>query len=278
MNDSARSSINSGFIKDINKPKCYEVSHHRETPCDGENGFCPLKMVLAQKQAVNVTHNHPLPDGQPRYVEVSVKPLINDNDEIYAIIESAHDITSHLNNHKALSEQKKLSDYKASHDDLTGLPSRDLLMDRLHQSIKQAKRHNNKIAVLFIDLDNFKPINDNFGHQVGDNVLKVIAHRFQKILRQVDTVSRFGGDEFIIIFNSIKQQNDITDVLKKLIKTINKPIIIGSDELKVTSSIGISVYPDDGLETDVLLKHADSAMYKAKKMGRNAYQFFKSSA
>ncbi|MCU7818108.1 MAG: GGDEF domain-containing protein, partial [gamma proteobacterium symbiont of Lucinoma myriamae] len=99
---------------------------------------------------------------------------MNDKGEIYAIIESAHDITSHLKNHEQLSEEKKISDYKASHDNLTGLAGRELLSDRLHQSIKQAKRHNNKLAILFIDLDNFKPINDNFGHQAGDKVLKVI--------------------------------------------------------------------------------------------------------
>ncbi|MCU7819766.1 MAG: GGDEF domain-containing protein, partial [gamma proteobacterium symbiont of Lucinoma myriamae] len=131
------------------------------------------------------------------------------------------------------------------------------------------------LAILFIDLDNFKPINDNFGHQAGDKVLKVIASRFQEILRQVDMVARLGGDEFVIIINSITQHDDILEVLGKLIKTINKPISLNSEEIKVTSSIGISVYPDDGIETDILLNNADKAMYKAKRMGRNAYQFFK---
>lgn len=275
MNDAAKRSMNADFIEDNNNPKCYEISHHRNTPCEGEKDPCPLKMVMAQKQAVQVTHNHPLPNGEAQYVELSARPLMNDKGEIYAIIESAHDITSHLKSHEQLSEEKKISDYKASHDNLTGLPGRELLTDRLQQSIKQAKRHNNKVAILFIDLDNFKPINDNFGHQAGDKVLKIIACRFQKILRQVDTVARLGGDEFVIIINSIKQRDDISEVLGKLIKTINEAISLNSEEIKLTSSIGISVYPDDDIETDILLNNADKAMYKAKRMGRNAYQFFK---
>jgi diguanylate cyclase (GGDEF)-like protein len=274
MNDAAKGSINENYIANKNKPKCYEVSHHFQKPCDKENEPCPLKMILKQKQSVQVTHNHISKTGVNQSVEVSAKPLVDSNGDVYAIIESNHDVTSHWNNHQQLSEQKRVADYKANHDNLTGLPTRELLIDRLQQSLKQAKRYNNKVAVLFIDLDNFKPINDKLGHQAGDTVLQTIARRFQKILRQVDTVARLGGDEFIIVFNSLKQKKDIIEVLDKLIKSINNPINIDGKNTYVTSSIGISTYPDDGVKPEILLKHADSAMYKAKVMGRNAYQFF----
>jgi len=272
MNDATKALINFNFIADKNKPKCYEVSHHFHKPC--ENEYCPLKTIIKQKQSVQVTHNHLSKEGANQSVEVSAQPLLDDNGDVYAIIESIHDVTSHWENHHRLTEQKKVSDYKANHDHLTGLPTRELLLDRLQQSINQAKRHNAKVGVLFIDLDNFKLINDTQGHQAGDTVLQTIAHRFQKILRQVDTVARVGGDEFIIVFNSLKQQKDIVEVIDKLIKSINKPISIDGKNTIVTLSIGISTYPDDGMEPEILLKHADSAMYKAKAMGRNTYQFF----
>ena len=275
MNNAAKSSIHSAFIADIKNPKCYEVSHHRNQPCTGKNNPCPLKMVIEQKQVVQVTHNHPSINGESQFVELSAKPLLDDKGEVYAIIESAHDITLHRKNHLQLSEQKQASDYKANHDQLTGLPTRALLLDRLQQSIKQAKRNKNKLAVMFIDLDNFKPINDALGHHAGDTVLQEIARRLQKVLRQVDTVARIGGDEFIIVFNSLKQHQDIIEVVDKLIQSIKTPINIHGKKASVTSSIGISIYPDDGLETDELLQNADSAMYQAKARGRDNYQFFK---
>jgi len=274
MNNAARSLINDDLIEDINKPKCYEVSHHRNTPCEGKDEPCPLQKVMEQKKVVQVTHNHSLPHGEMQYIELSAKPLTNDKGEVYAIIESAHDITLHLKNQEELNEQKKLSDYRASHDDLTGLPDRSLLMDRLRQTIKQAKRHHNKAAVLFIDLDNFKPVNDTYGHKDGDKVLKTIADRFKKHLRQVDTVDRLGGDEFVIVFNSIKETSDINEVLEKLIDAVNKPISIDQAEVKMTMSIGISVYPDDAVKTKYLLDYADIAMYRAKDAGRNMHQYY----
>ncbi|MFK5893477.1 MAG: diguanylate cyclase [Pseudomonadota bacterium] len=274
MNESAKQLAHPEFIADLKHPKCYEVSHHRNQPCNGKNDPCPLKMVIEQKQAIRVTHNHPLANGESQYVELSAKPLLDDEGNVYAIVESAHDITFHLNNHKQLSEQKEIAEYKANHDHLTGLPTRTLLMDRLYQAVKQAERNSNKVAILFIDLDNFKPINDTLGHQAGDTVLQEIASRFQKILRQVDTIARIGGDEFVIIFNSLKQHQDVIEVVNKLIESIKKPITINIQTAKVTLSIGISIYPDDGLESEVLLQNADRAMYIAKAMGRDRYHFF----
>ncbi|GEM_PF-571611 len=275
INQAAQNSINPDLIEDLDKPRCYEISHHRSIPCDGENDPCPLKMVLQQKKMIQVNHNHPLSDGTVKYVELTAKPLIDSNGDVYAIIESAHDITLLLEHNELLKEQKKLSDYKASHDDLTGLPRQPLLIDRLEQSIKQARRNCNKMAVLFIDIDHFKKINDNYGHQAGDKVLKIIAHRFQKILRQVDTVARIGGDEFIMIFNSINKRSDVEEILEKIVVAVSKPIEIKQQELKVTLSIGVSIFPDDGDTTEHLLEKSDSAMYVAKNSGRSHYHFYK---
>ncbi len=274
MNDMAKDAVNLDYVGDNENPKCYEVLHHHAMPCDGSSEPCPMKMIMENKQSIQVTHKHVAKNGDSKFIELSANPLMDDNGDIFAIIESAHDVTMHWKIHRKLSEQKRVSDHKANHDHLTGLPTRALLMDRLQQAIKSAKRHNNRVGVLFIDLDNFKPINDQLGHQAGDHVLKTVAHRFKKILRQVDTIARVGGDEFIIVFNSLKHRQDVVEVVDKLIESINKSIVINDSKVNITTSIGISIYPDDGSEIDILLKNADLAMYKAKEMGRDTYHFF----
>jgi len=274
MNNAAKKSINSDYIADTKQPKCYEVSHHRNAPCEGDNDPCPLKMVQKQKTEVKVTHNHPLANGQAQHVELSAKPLLNEQGEVYAIIEQAHDITSHLEICEQLTEEKNHSDYKANHDDLTNLPGRNHLLERMQAIINAAAEHNNKVAVAFIDLDNFKPVNDTYGHHAGDRVLKVIARRLQNTLRQTDIIARLGGDEFIAVFNSVESVNDIIEVIEKILVSISEPIDIAKHTIEVTSSIGISIYPDNAIDKEVLLEKADSAMYKAKSRGRNNYCFF----
>ncbi|MCP3849213.1 MAG: diguanylate cyclase [Gammaproteobacteria bacterium] len=274
MNDAAKNAINYDFIADKDSPKCYEISHYSNKPCESENEPCPLGMIIKNKQAIQVTHIHSLENNEKQYVELSAKPLLDDKGDVYAIIETAHDITRHQENHEQLSQQKKILDYKANHDDLTGLPTRELLFDRLQQSIKQAIRQKNKVVVLFIDLDNFKPINDTMGHQAGDLVLQTIALRFKKILRQVDTVARIGGDEFIIVLNSLEQQQDIIEVVDKLIASSKETINIDGKAISIKLSIGISIYPDDSVDTKTLVKYADSAMYEAKALGGDTYRFY----
>jgi diguanylate cyclase (GGDEF)-like protein len=149
-----------------------------------------------------------------------------------------------------------------------------LFVDRLNQAIKYANRSHEQIAILFLDLDHFKEINDSLGHSTGDELLKIVASRLLKAVRQSDTVSRLGGDEFAIILDRITSMDTVGHLLDSIIKDLNKPYILDSHELYVTPSIGISVYPDDGLESDMLLKYSDAAMYKAKNNGRNNYQFY----
>lgn len=165
-------------------------------------------------------------------------------------------------------------DHQAKHDSLTGLPNRYMLNDRLQQSFNFADRHQNKMAVAFVDLDQFKLINDSMGHEVGDELLLIMAKRLSCSIREVDTVVRLGGDEFVILLTNIESVNDVLISMQRVLAAIAAPCVINDLDYVVTSSIGISIYPDDGMEPNTLLKNADSAMYKAKKAGRNNYQIY----
>ncbi|GIK26230.1 MAG: GGDEF domain-containing protein [Betaproteobacteria bacterium] len=162
----------------------------------------------------------------------------------------------------------------ANHDALTGLPNRRLLIDRLGQALALAHRENHQVAVLFMDLDRFKTINDSLGHMTGDALLQNVARRLSETLREGDTVSRLGGDEFVVVLPSLDQPKAAEKVALKLVDALAPPIDLGGQELRVSASIGISLFPEDGRDTETLLRNADSAMYHAKDMGRNNYQFF----
>ena len=173
-----------------------------------------------------------------------------------------------------LNQQKAQYDHLAHHDRLTNLPNRMLFFDRLEQAIRKAKRHGTSFAVLFIDLDNFKQINDSFGHQVGDDVLRSLSLRLKDNIREADTMARLGGDEFTFIMESLQNSNQAATVASKLIVAIQHPIRISGHEFYLTTSIGISLYPQDGVNPHELLKNADAAMYRAKEEGRNTFQFY----
>lgn len=162
----------------------------------------------------------------------------------------------------------------AYHDALTGLPNRILLNDRLEMALAQAQRSQSLLAVLFLDFDHFKKINDNLGHGVGDLVLKGIGARLKKCLRNQDTVARLGGDEFILLLPEINSPKDADFLAKKLLHAVSQPLHIQEHELRITLSVGVALYPRDGENSTTLLKHADDALYLAKKQGKNCYQFF----
>jgi len=179
----------------------------------------------------------------------------------------------------ALREAEQLARHLALYDPLTELPNRRMLIDRLNSGLSQAKRFERSLAVMFLDLDRFKEINDTCGHEVGDVLLREVGKRLTTCVRSGDTVSRSGGDEFIIVLPEIAHPTDATVVAEKIIQTLTEPIHIDSHSLNITTSIGIAVYPingtDDGQE---LMKKADKAMYSAKKAGRNGYQLFADAA
>ena len=162
----------------------------------------------------------------------------------------------------------------ADHDVLTGLPNRRILEDRLKQALALSQRNRKQTAVMFVDLDRFKHINDSLGHAVGDGLLKEVAGRLSGQLREGDTICRIGGDEFVIVLPEIKRPADPANVAQKIIENLSMPLLIEGHELTITPSLGISVYPDDGRDAETLIRNADAAMYHAKEMGRGNYQFF----
>ena len=164
--------------------------------------------------------------------------------------------------------------HSAQHDFLTGLPNRMLLNDRVTEAIALARRHTNKVAVLFLDLDGFKHINDSLGHTVGDKVLQSIATRLVHCIRDSDTVSRQGGDEFVVLLSEVEQSEDAATAARRMLRAVAEPHSVNHHDLHVTMSIGVSVYPDDGLDAETLIRNADTAMYQAKELGRQRYQFF----
>ena len=180
-------------------------------------------------------------------------------------------VVSDISERKAAEERMV---YIAQHDFLTGLPNRMMLHDRLTQAIAHAEREQRKVAVMFLDLDRFKAINDTLGHLVGDKLLQLVAGRISSVARTSDTVSRLGGDEFAIMLPYIENTDDIAMIALKLLASIAGPYVVDGNEIEVTTSIGISVFPEDGIDSESLIAHADAAMYQAKGNGRNNYQFF----
>ncbi len=206
--------------------------------------------------------------NQKVLLDLSLSLLKDDNGSNMGIVGYLRDITERKKTEEALQ-------YQAHHDALTGLPNRVLFMDRLEQGINKAKRHNEGLAVFFIDLDKFKHINDSLGHSVGDKVLKIIAERLGGgIIRKEDTLARLSGDEFTIIMEDLRHPEDASLLGEKILKTLAEAIVMNEQRLYVSGSIGISFYPQDATDAHSLLKYADTAMYRAKEEGRNNYQFY----
>jgi diguanylate cyclase (GGDEF)-like protein len=222
-----------------------------------------------QEQIENISKS-----GKLIYTDVSASLLKDDDYKIIGITYYAQDITQKKEIEKRLLEQTERLNFQAHHDPLTRLPNRTLFSDRLHQSIGYAHRHHEKFAVFFIDLDNFKQINDTLGHHYGDEILKIVAQRLFECIREGDTLARLGGDEFTIIAQDLDSLESAANIAQKIIDAVAKKIVIDEHTLHVTVSIGISLYPKDSTHESNLLKYADSAMYQAKANGRNTYQFY----
>jgi diguanylate cyclase (GGDEF)-like protein len=162
----------------------------------------------------------------------------------------------------------------AFHDALTGLPNRSLFNDRLIMAIAHAERFDEKVAVMMLDLDRFKDVNDTYGHSVGDLLLKAIAEKLTRQIRKGDTVARMGGDEFMLIFADLKQTDDVNTITEKILEDFQAHLTINNHIISITTSIGIAVYPDHGGDIDTLVKNADIAMYSVKQTGRNGYRYY----
>jgi diguanylate cyclase (GGDEF)-like protein/PAS domain S-box-containing protein len=232
---------------------------------------CPNPMTLAirENKVVVLTPNCVLirRDGVEAAIEDSTAPIHDRRGAVTGAVMVFHDVST------ARAMSLKMS-YLAQHDDLTDLPNRVLLNDRLSEAISLSSRHERKLSLLFLDLDRFKHINDSLGHVVGDRLLQSVARRLFTCVRSSDTVSRQGGDEFVVLLWEVRHAQDAAITAEKILQALREPHLIDQHELHITGSIGIVTYPDDGTDAETLMKRADVAMYHAKEMGRDRYQFF----
>lgn len=234
------------------------------------------KVVAAQEMALNgggrfeIEYRLRRADGNYRWMLGQGQPYRDLDGEFAGIVGTCRDIT----------ERKRLDaelERLANHDVLTNLPNRSLLHDRIAQALAFARRQKLRAAVMFLDLDRFKTVNDTLGHHVGDHLLVAVAERLCACLREGDTVARVGGDEFVVVLSDIGESEDLAGVdgvADKLMKSLTAPFMVDGQELFVSGSLGISIYPRDGMDIATLLKHADIAMYRAKDKGRNNYQYY----
>lgn len=207
-------------------------------------------------------------DGSEIFIEDSVAPIHDHGGRVIGSVLVFRDVSEA----RAMAEQIA---HSAEHDFLTGLPNRLLLNDRIGQAIALARRNQNKAALLFMDLDGFKHINDSLGHQIGDKLLQSVANRLRDCIRAPDTVSRQGGDEFIVLLQGLTRPEDAAVAAQRLLSSLAETFFLGQKNLHITTSIGLSLYPDDGSDAETLIKNADTAMYQAKENGRHGFKFFK---
>jgi diguanylate cyclase (GGDEF)-like protein/PAS domain S-box-containing protein len=240
-----------------------DAATHKTTPS-------PMEMAVAQDQIVHLPPNCILirRDGEEIPIEDSAAPIHNDAGQVVGAVIVFRDVTAT----RAMASQMV---HMAEHDFLTGLPNRMLLNDRVEQAIAFARRHKTQIAILFLDLDGFKHINDSLGHPIGDKLLQSVSRRLVDCVRDMDTVSRQGGDEFVVLLSEVEHcPEDAALAGRRILESVAEPHSIDQHELRITTSIGVSVYPEDGLDAETLIKNADIAMYQAKENGRHGYQFF----
>jgi len=210
---------------------------------------------------------------EQQWLRIQGHKKINDEGQ-QTIVGAIQDITETKLAQDKLMEHESHLKHLAHHDALTGLPNRLLYNDRVEHAINRAEREGSKLAVLLLDLDRFKNINDSLGHEIGDRFLKSIASRASHAIRESDTFARLGGDEFVVLLEGLDTPDDVANVAKKLQAAISKPVQVDNHSLHSTASIGISMYPDDGEHVDELLRCADSAMYQVKESGKNSFQFY----
>ena len=254
LHDSAEMSTRAVQLsKDLNEPV--------------QAGFSSLIARPRQGQTDEHEWTYVRKDGSRIWVNLAMTALKTQGEKIAGYLGIAFDIT----------ERKKLTEYVnhlAHHDQLTGLPNRVLLDDRMQQAIQRAKRNRHKVAVLMVDVDYFKRINDSLGHTAGDSLLDAIAKKLCTAVRQTDTVARMGGDEFVIVMPEFRDEKDAERCAEAILQKVSTPTMLGGREVNVTVSVGLCIFPDCANDADSLLKNADAALYEAKEGGRNSFHVF----
>jgi len=253
---------------------CRNVCHVVSAVCKGGTDPCPVEAVLEdghkttmlQKLATSKSDDYEL------HETVAAPYLVDEH--LTGVVVWSRNVSERASMLTKLYQQEQRLQFLAYHDYLTSLPNRLLLQERLHHALGKSRRENTLCALLFVDLDRFKVINDSLGHDIGDLALKAIADRLSKIIRETDTIARFGGDEFLILLESVKDINQVTVVARKILNQFAEPIRVRDLELFTTASIGICTAPDDGIDAESLIKNAEVAMYRGKNDGRNTYTYY----
>ncbi len=235
----------------------------------GQSLPSPIERCLSGLAGAEVSHDAMLRDRDGRECEVrdSVSPIVGKDGELLGAVIVFQNVTESR-------ELTRQLGHLSHHDSLTGLPNRTVFQSRVRQACESASVHPRTFAVVFMDLDHFKHVNDSLGHAVGDELLMTLTKRLTTALRSGDTVSRLGGDEFVMLLDDIGGPDEIGEVAQKILREVALPCVLEDTELTVGISLGIAIYPQDGEDPDTLMKHADAAMYRAKRGGRNRYQFF----
>ena len=255
--------------------KCHQLFCGTDTPCRDQAFPCPVRTVAEQQRPAKLLHHSFHGNGIHNTFELEVSPLKDGTGRLYGIIEVARDVTDRLRIEQELRDSQSHLYRLAHHDTLTGLPNRLLFRDRLTQALTKAGRNRAKVAVLFLDLDKFKIINDTLGHDVGDDLLVEVAARLQRQCRQSDTVARLGGDEFVFVLEAINSREDAAVVAGKIMAALTAPVCVGGHELLIAASIGIALFPEDSFELEGMIKCADVALYAAKESGGCNFQFYR---
>jgi diguanylate cyclase (GGDEF)-like protein/PAS domain S-box-containing protein len=231
-----------------------------------------IRMALREKREGHAVLRNYRKDGSLFWNEYYIAPVRDESGEVTHFVGVMNDVTEAKSYEEQLARQ-------ANFDPLTGLANRNLLRDRLHQAIATARRDGGTVSVLYLDVDNFKLVNDSLGHNVGDDLLRHIAGRLDVCVRETDTVARLGGDEFVLLLlnhgaDRSAVETDVTRLVRKLLSSVAEPILLGGRPVRASCSVGVSMYPQDGADSQTLLRNADAAMYRAKELGRNRFQFF----
>lgn len=248
-------------------------------PEDQDRVAKALKGILSERKPCDIDHRLVLPNGADFTVNLQAEAVFDDQLKALSIVGTAQDISERKRSEREIHRL-------AYFDSLTGLPNRTLFKDRVTQALSHARRYQTTLATLFLDLDRFKAINDTLGHHIGDLLLKSVADRLADSVRHSDSVgrsvdqepthelARLGGDEFTVLLTNLRDVQDAGKVARRILEALTKPFLINGHEIFVTVSVGIAIFPTDGDSVDMLLKHADNAMYHAKEQGRNNYQFY----
>ncbi|WP_028584708.1 sensor domain-containing protein [Desulfogranum mediterraneum] len=258
----------------IQEKKCYQLFCKETQPCNDGRYPCPVREVQRESQQQQLIHNPYHGNRINNTFEIDVSPLYDGDGRLYGIIEIGRDITDRLRIEKELRDSQSKLYRLAHHDTLTGLPNRLLVKDRLNQAIIKGDRIKKSVAIMYLDLDRFKQVNDTLGHDVGDALLVEVATRLQQQCRQSDTVGRLGGDEFVFILDEIASKEDVAMVAHKIIASMEQPVVVQGHQIMISTSVGIALYPDDSADVEGVVKCADMALYEAKELGRNCYRFY----